>query len=180
MMIEARFTNEMIDLLKCLKGVEFVGYSATDLYAGETIYDGKVYLQVGTKTIKISNEEKQIPWFKSKDLSDLENIFSFSCLETIEQGEQKFVVKERIKSVKIITDYINIPQKNYEIALDMALVIVTEAHSYIISRGWIFGEYLDINMDKGFDDIYSLSQVKEEWNNFGDWEIVAKRVTQEL
>ena len=83
MMIEARFTNEMIDLLKCLKGLEFVGYSATDLYAGETIHDGKVYLQVGTKTIKISNEEKQIPWFKSKDLSDLENIFSFSCLETI-------------------------------------------------------------------------------------------------
>jgi len=179
-MIEARLTSEMKEVLKRLKGVAFVGYSATEFYAGETVHDGKIYLRVGDGTIKISNEEKEIPWFKNKDTSDWEEIFSFSCTETIEEGEQKISLKETIEKVKIITDYIKIPQKNYEIALDMAVIIVTEAHRYIISRGWHFEESLDINVDKNFDEIYPVAQILEEWNNFGEWEVEVNRVVQEL
>ncbi len=179
-MIEARFTSEMREMLKSLKGFELVGYSATELYAGKTVHDGNVYLHVGGGTIRISNKEKQIPWFRNKDLSDIEEIFSFSCVETFEQGEQTIAIKERIEEVELITDYIKIPQKNYEIALDMALIIVTEAHRYVISRGWHFGEYLDINVDKDYDDMYSAKQAVEEWNNFGEWEVEVNRVIQQL
>ena len=179
-MVEARFTNKMKDVLKSLKGFELVGYSATEFYAGETVHDGKVYLHVGDRTIKISNEGKQIPWFKHSELGDWEEIFSFSCEETFEKRKQKMVIKESIEKVEIVTDYIKIPQKNYEISLDMAVIIATKAHRYVISRGWHFGEYLDVNLDKNFDEIYPVARVLEDWNNFGEWEVEVKRIIQEL
>lgn len=179
-MIEARFTNKMKDILKSLKGCDFVGYSVTEFYEGKTVHDGKIYLHVADRIIKIFNKGKQIPWFQTKDLSDLEEIFSFACAETFEQGKQKNVVKETIKKVSIITDYIKIPQENYEIVLDMAVLIETEAHRYIISRGWQFEECLDMNIDKKYDEVYPVEQVVEEWNNFGEWEVNIKRDIEEL
>ena len=179
-MIEARFTYKMKELLKGLKGCELVGISATEFFAGETVHDGKVYLCVGDRIIKISNESKKISWFKHKDLSEIEEIFSFSCEKTFEQGKQKILIQDTIEKVSLITDYITIPQKNYEIALDMAVIIGMGSHKYIISRGWYFGEYLDISVDKNYDDIYSLAQVVEDWNNFGEWKVDIKRVVEEL
>ncbi|MBQ8323030.1 MAG: hypothetical protein IJX91_03605 [Clostridia bacterium] len=75
-MIEARFTSEMRNILKKLKGAEFICYSASEIYAGETIYDGVIYIRANNISIKVSNEEMQIPWFKHKDLSSVENIFA--------------------------------------------------------------------------------------------------------
>lgn len=179
-MIEARFTTEMRGLLKSLKGLEFVGYSATEFYEGKTVFDGKVYLHIGDSTIKVFNESKRISWFKSKDLSDLEEIFSFACIRTCEQGQQTILIKEEIEEIKIVTDYIKIPQKNYEIILDMALIVETTAHKYIISRGWFFGEYLDVLVDKNLDDEYSTMRVIEDWNNDGEWDVDVKRIVEKL
>ena len=179
-MIEARFASGMKEMLKAMEGAEFAGYSATEFYEKETVHDGKIYLHIDDKTIKISNEVKEIPWFNHKDLSNSEEIFSFSCAETSEQGEQKVLVKETIESIEIITDYIKIPQNNYEIVLDMALIIVTGEHRYMISRGWHFGDYLDINVDKNYDKIYPVSQVVAEWNNYGEWEVIVERCVEEL
>lgn len=180
MMIEARFTSEMRDILKEVIGVELIGYSASAIYAGETVHDGEIYFHFSDRTIKIFNETRKISWFKHKDLSDVEDIFSFSCTETIEEAKQKKLVQERIEKIEIITDYIKIPKKNYDIALDMALIIVTSGHRYMISRGWQFGEYLDINIDKNYDEIYSVEQVIEDWNNFGEWEVAVVRGIQQL
>lgn len=36
-MIEARFTTEMQDMLKSLKGLKFVGCSAMEFHKGETV-----------------------------------------------------------------------------------------------------------------------------------------------
>ncbi len=180
-MIEARFTSEMKDVLKGLKGFELVGYSATELYMGETVYDGKIYLHVGDSTIKISNEEKQIPWFKNKDLSDRENIFCFHCEKFgCIQKMDTVLVQEKIENIELITDYIKIPQEEYEIALDMALIIETNKHRYMFSRGWYFDESLEISVDKNYDDIYPIKQAVEEWNNFGEWEVDIKRVIGKL
>ena len=164
-----------------MKGFELVGYSATEFYAGKTVHDGKVYLHVGDSTIKISNEEKQITWFKNKDLSDRENIFCFHCEKFgCVQKVDTVLIQEKIENIELVTDYIKIPQKEYEIALDMALIIVTGMRRYVISRGWYFEECLDINVDKNYDDIYSINQVVEEWDNYGEWKVDVKRVIEEL
>ena len=55
--------------------------------------------------------------------------------------------------------------QNYEITFDMALVITTSAHKYIISRGWQFDEILDGHVDRELNDIYPVEKVVEEWNN---------------
>lgn len=136
-------------------------------------------MHVDNVTMKLSNEEKRIPWFKNGDLSE-EEIFSFVCEKTVEQGKQKIFIKEKINKVKIITDYIKIPQENYEIALDMAVTIETEAHQYVISRGWYFGQYLDVFVDKNLADDYPVGREAEDWSNGGEWKVVVKRVVHEL
>ena len=177
-MIEARFTNEMKDILKKLIGTEFICYSSSAMYEGETVNDGIVYIHASNLSIKISNAEKQIAWFQNNNVGTVEDIFSFHCEEAFEKTNQEVVfVREKIEKIELITDFLKIPEKNYEIALDMALIIVTEAHRYVISRGWHFGEYLDINVDKNYDDIYPVKQVVEEWNNFGEWEVIIERKT---
>ena len=130
---------------------------------------------------KISNKEKQIPWFQNKDLNDREDIFCFHCEKfCCMQNVDTVLVQEKIENIELITDYIKIPQKEYEIVLDMALIISTRMHRYVISRGWYFEECLDINVDKNYDDIYPLKQVVEEWDNYGEWKVDVKRVVEKL
>lgn len=180
-MINARFTLEMKDILKKMKGAEFLCYSASEIYAGETIHDGGIYLQTSNVLVKISNVERSIPWFKHKYLSDRENIFCFHCEEVGQkQGSDTVFVREKIENIELVTDYIKILQAEYEIALDMALIITTSKRRYVISRGWHFGEYLDINTDKDYNDIYPVQQVIEEWNNFGEWEVNVERKIEKL
>lgn len=178
-MILVRLTNEMKDLLKKLKGKTFVGYSATEIYQGETVYDGIIYVQTDSVFIKISNKEIEIPWFGEGNKT--EHIFSFHCEEVEEIfGIRESVVKENIEKIELVNDTIKIPTQNYEITLDMAVIISTKTHKYIISRGWMFGEYLDVNVDKNLDAIYSVAQVVEEWNNFGEWEVFVERTIEQL
>lgn len=82
--------------------------------------------------------------------------------------------------MQIVSDKIIIPNENYEIVLDMAGIITTNSHEYVFSREWHFGQYLRINVDNNFDEIYPLTKVKEEWNNFGKWDVDVKRTVEEL
>ncbi|MBQ8375272.1 MAG: hypothetical protein IJX98_06865 [Clostridia bacterium] len=180
-MIKAGFTTEMKNILKKLKGAEFICYSASKFHAGETVHDGVIYIHANNVSIKVSNEEMQIPWFNHKELNTIEDIFVFHCEETFEKARKNVVfVQEKIEEMELIADCVKIPKEEYEITLDMALIIITKAHRYVLSRGWYFGESLSIDVDKNYDEIYPIKQVVEEWNNFGEWEVKVNRVIEKL
>ena len=63
-MIHARFTTKMLAILKKMKGADLICYSASEISSFKTVYDGVIYLQTSSGTIKIFNKEIQIPWFK--------------------------------------------------------------------------------------------------------------------
>lgn len=177
-MIEARFSPQMKEILKKLKGEEFISYGSKEISVDGSAYNGAINLQTSNVTLRISNEGKQIPWFKGETK---EEVFSFSCekIDVLKDGKVIFV-KEKIDEVSLIYDTITIPEKNYQIVFDMALIIKTEKHLYLISREWHFLECLNINLDKDYDDIYPIKKVMEDWNNFGNWQVDVDRKVERL
>ncbi|MBQ7340406.1 MAG: hypothetical protein IJW43_06100 [Clostridia bacterium] len=180
-MINARFSSEMRGIIRKIINEQFVGYKVKEIDERGTITDGIIHIFTENLSLIISNEEKKIPWFDSQSLSSEEQICVFQCVNGDKKQRQDImVVNEKIKKIEIITDYIKIPTKKYEIALDMALIIKTDMHEYMISRGWYFEECLTISKDKDLEDVYSIKQVQEEWNNFGEWEVFVERRIEEL
>ena len=182
-MIDARFTKEMRDVLKKLQGAEFVGYSKVE-GCPNVFYNGIVNLQTSNGQLKISNKAKQIPWFKNKELSNVEEIFTFHCEEPrmyCQGKDEKFIfVREKIERIEIITDKVEILEKAYKITLDMALIFYVGGHRYMISRGFYFTECLELYVDQSYEAIYSVKQAMEDWNNFGEWTVTIERVVEKL
>lgn len=177
--MKAKFSEKAIEILKNIIGKEFVSYSAKRIQFNAS-YNGEVFINANSSFIKLYAEEKEITWFCDDKLHNSENIFGFNCEMSNNQGEEIILVNDVISGIDVITDFVSIPQKNYYIELDMALIIKTQSHNYIFSRAWYFDESIDINIDKNYDDIYSINKVKESWNNAEEWDVKVERKTISL
>ena len=62
----------------------------------------------------------------------------------------------------------------------MAVIIETENHKYIFSRGWFFSETIDISVDEEFDNIYPISKVVEDWADEGENKVNVVRTIKKL
>ena len=154
-MIKAKFTSQMIETLKQLKGKNFISYSASKEASVTRIFNGIVCINTDGFSVKLVNATTVIPWLTSNETED---IFSFTCQETKEDIKGKiFPIGEKIESVEVITDYVKIPSNDYEITLDMAVILSTPSHKYTFSRSYFFIEMLHVDIDKDFNEIYSIA-----------------------
>lgn len=173
-MINAKFSDKMKNQLKKLKDSIFIKYIIDNETKGASTYC-KLGIDSTNIRLDILNEEISVDWFTNNEDICKEDIAVFSC--KIRKDEETFKpyikesevmsidVNERIKNVQIVSDIINVDYDEYIIDYDIAIVIETEKHKYVFSRGWFFNEEIYINIDKNIDDIYSISEVKESWSN---------------
>lgn len=177
-MIKAKFSNEMIKYLEKLKNANFEKYIIDNETNGTSTYC-KLGINTNNICLDILNEETTVNWFESDSHINKEDISIFSC--RIRKNNEDFEpylvgveaisvnINEKITAVKIASDKINVNNGEYCIDYDMAVIIETQQHKYVFSRAWYFSEDIYINIDKDFNDIYSIEDVKNSWNNDGDF-----------
>lgn len=182
-MKKAVINHEMTAMLRELIGQMFLSYDYASFFE-EQVY-GNLKINTEKFSIELRNEIEKFPFYDT-----VEDISCFSCKKRLpeepftpySQGEPiaKKEIHEKIRSVQIVNDTINVNQGEYQCSFDMAVIIHTTEHRYIFSRGWFFGETIDVNVDRRFDDIYSIQQVIDDWSNDGENEVVVKRSTKSL
>ena len=97
-----------------------------------------------------------------------------------EEKSEKHTINENVISVSIIEDSVSVNDGEYDIAFDMAVVIKTDKHSYMFSRGWFFSETIDISVDKEFNEIYPINRVVKDWSEDGENKVDVSRNVRKL
>lgn len=168
-MIKAKFTSKMRDSLRKLIGDSLISYNGA--FMNQTAY-GNVQLNTKHFSLELRNEVRALPLF-----AEVEDISSFSCVTkpagfTFEpyckEPWKTVMVDEKITDVSIISDTITVNNNEYSISFDMAVIITTENHQFVFSRGWFFSETIDASVDKNFNDIYPICRVIADWNDDGN------------
>ncbi len=180
-MNKAKFTNEMIEIIKTIKGKTFCSYDCAKFL--DEAY-GNIRINLNDFSIEFLNETKETHFWDS-----FEDISCFSCKKVdinstfkpyCDEDFQNYSINEKIQQIQIISDTISINNKEYEISFDMAVIINTEKHNYIFSRGWFFGEVISINVDKNYDEIYPVKQVIDDWDDDGKNNVAVSRCVKVL
>ena len=180
-MVKAKFTNQMIDIIKSMIGNTFCSYECGEKRSGEVYGNCRINLE--GFAVEILNEVKEMPFFDST-----EDVSSFSCKKSLNEEfkpyciepVQKYIVNEKVLSVSIVEDFVSVNDGEYDIAFDMALIVETDKHKHIFSRDWYFGETISISKDKNFDDIYPVKKVIDDWEYDGDNKVNVKRTIKKL
>ena len=181
-MINARFTEHMKEILKSLKNKTFKSYECHK--TGKNSAYGKCRLNMGTFSIDLSNSIHELPFFGAFPTEDVpfftceyvDKEISFVPCER-NATAHVYMIDERIKSVEIINDEIDINHGEYEISIDQALVIRTKDNVYSFSKGWMFSELIYIYSDRFNYKVYDLNKVKDDWSGNGKDIISVKRTT---
>lgn len=181
-MIKAKFSSEMLKIIKSMVGKVFCSYECGNMVPDEAY--GNLQINLDDFAIEILNEVKELPFYDST-----EDISYFTCEKKslnesfkpyCEEPSEKHLINENILSVYIIEDSISINGGEYDINFDMAIIIETNKHKYVFSRGWFFSETIDIAVDKEFDDIYPISRVVEDWSDDGENKVNVIRTRKKL
>ena len=169
-MVKAKFSSEMLKLIKEMVGKVFYSYECGTVVLDE-VY-GNLRINLDNFAIEILNEVNEMPFYDStEDISyftcekkSLSKSFKPYCGETSE----KHLINDTILAVYIVDDTISINNGEYDINFDMAIIIETSKHKYMFSRGWFFSESIVISVDKKLDDVYPVGRVVEDWSDEGD------------
>jgi len=181
-MVTAKFTDEMIKIITSMIGKVFCSYECGNTFDNQTYCNFQINLE--DSSIEFMNEVKDFPFYDSS-----EELSTFSCkklpLNTLFKpycGEpsKKHLINEEITSVSIVNDEITINNDEYSISFDMAIIIDTTSHKYTFSRGWFFGEEIDISKDLDFNDVYPIHNVIEDWSEDGENDVKVIRTKKVL
>ena len=182
-MIEAKFTDEMRKTFKNMKGKTFKSYEgAPEKFRRNLEFYGNLRINLGLESIDITNLEQPMEF-----AGTIEDVSCFKC----EKAERDsifepytlsphlvYMVNERIKSVAIVVDKIHVPDEEYDIEFDMALVIRTTHSVYTFTRGWYYWESIEVNVDKGKEKPYPIEQVQADWDNIQNNVTIQRRIEE--
>ena len=181
-MVKAKLSDKMIKILKDTVGKTFCSYECGNIAMG-AVY-GNVQINMDNCAIEIVNEAKELPFYDST-----EDISHFVCRKKLlnepfkpycEEKSEKHTINENVISVSIIEDSVSVNDGESDIAFDMAVVIKTDKHSYMFSRGWFFSEIIDISVDKEFNEIYPINRVVKDWSEDGENKVDVSRNVRKL
>ena len=188
-MVKAKFTDIMLSKFKKLKGSRLIYYLTDDINGGDISYC-KIGIETDNGCLDVYNEETPVDWFDTEGEKAKEDISVFSCKERknseefipyiSDSGIIKHNVNELINSIKIVSDYIKVNNGEYSIDCDIAIIIQTDSHEYIFSRGWFFSEEIYVSVDSDINNIYSVDDEIKAWNNDGDYSVEIQRIVKEI
>ena len=183
MMNNATFSEDMLEVLAEMKGKTFKSYECGKM--GTSMTYGKCRLNLGTFSIDLYNYIHPMPFF-----GKIEDIPYFSC-ERMEKDseyvacEQDYIphvymIDEKIQSVEIVNDEINVNDGEYEITIDQALIIRTRDNVYSFYKDWMYSEVINIAVDRNHETVYDVEKVEYDWSDRGVDPTTVKRMVKVL
>ncbi len=181
-MIKLKFTNDMLTLLKTLKGQCFLSYEKERNIINDNSAYGNIRLNFEKTSIDLVNEQELYNGFE-------EELACFSCIEVDTNqkfvptavGETEIVLKKgKVNKIEIITDIINLNHGEILIESDSAISFYTDCGCYTFARTAWFSEVIFILFNKDFDSICPISSVAETWSNDEKSAVAINRKTSEI
>ena len=176
--------NNMINILSKLKGNKFISYEC-DLEENWNRTYGFLRINTNNKAIDISIQKKESSLFgEMEDVAYIEvfdntNKTIKESFDLIDNYSSKIIeVNETINKVYKISETVVI--NNEAMNFDMGIVIETNNHQYCFSRENWFNEFIYINVDKDFEEIYPVSKDIEEWSSEKNDKIKINRFIEEI
>jgi hypothetical protein len=166
--METVLNNNMLNLLNTIKNSMLTNIECEFEEKWKRAY-GYVRLNTTDKSIDITNVQKPIELF-----GEVDDVAVFECHnntgKTLKEAfdlidtfsPTKKEVNEIVENIDIIEEEVII--NNSKMIFDMGIIIKTKSHTYIISRENWFNEFIYVNVDKTFDEIYPIEKDIEIWN----------------
>lgn len=178
----AKFTSEMVEMIKGVIGDDFCDYECGCVTHDETY--GNLRMNFGKSSLEFFNVVSEFPFYDST-----EEISCFTCERRpcssqfkpyCDEPSERYPINETVRAISIVEDEIFVNDGEYQIAFDMAVIIETDEHRYIFSRGWFFAETIRISVDREFDEIYPVERVVEDWSDEGENKVSVCRSVRKL
>lgn len=184
-MVKLKFTDQMKSILSEMKGKTFKSYEGVHEGRDSKVYFyGNFRINLGQFSIEFTNHVEDVDFIDRK-----EELSCFKC-EKVDKNSEfepylagphlEFMVDERIKSVSIVSDSINLNDGEYEIEIDMSIVIRTDSNTYTFTRDWYYGEDVSVYVDKEREMTYSIKNVRDDWEFCGENKVDVQRSIEEL
>ena len=90
------------------------------------------------------------------------------------------MIDEKIQSVEIVNDEINVNDGEYEITIDQALIIRTKDNVYSFYKDWMYSEVINIAVDRNYETVYDIEKVEYDWSDRGVEPTTVKRTVKVL
>ena len=166
-MINAKFTAEMQELLRGLKGKVFKSYIYNKEGRFERAY-GNLRIVLGRSAIDVMciqhpvddyfGEPEDMSYFIC-ELADPKTSF----IPYIEGRTLSYMVGEIITGVELVNDYVDYDDGDCIIDMDVALVIRTKYHTFTFSRGIWFDETISIEVAEANEEPRGISSIEKLW-----------------
>lgn len=179
--MDTKMNDNMIKILQDIKNKKLKNIECAFEEKWNRAY-GYVRLNVDSTSIDISNVQEGISLFGEVDDVSVLKCFNntgktikeaFNLIDTY--NPVTLDINELINDVEIISEKINIDNKTME--FDMCIVIKTTSHTYLLSRENWFDEFIYINVDKAFDEVYPINKDKEIWDSDN---VTLERTTKQI
>jgi hypothetical protein len=160
-MIKQEFKIKERKLLKEIINKNIISINYTEPTYGNIKIDFDDYSIIISNVMHQANligDDEEITYFTLNKIDKTEKFDFFLDDAQIHHIE----VNEKIESICIVNDIINYNDK-YEVSYDMAIILKTNRHEYIVSRDWFYMETMAINIDKSIDDIIQKNQIIENY-----------------
>jgi hypothetical protein len=167
--MKTKFNDNMLEILKTMKGKKLINIECEFEKEFKRSY-GYIRLNFSGKSIDITNVEEPVNLFGT-----IEDVAVFNCYDntgkTLKESfnlidnynPQRLGINEIINGVEVISEKIKLNNID-EIEFDMCIILKTDAHNYLISRENWFNEFIYLNADTDFNDVYKISDDKNIWN----------------
>ncbi len=179
-MVKVEFTEAMKQLLAGIKGQQFESYECA-IDDHNQIY-GNFRINTDQISIDVVNEARELPFFDS-----CEDIAGFSCAIADKPFEScsianvtVFNVKEKITSVEILNDVIDVNDGMYQVSFDNALIVRTSFTTYMFARDVWFSEFITIRKDDNYEQVISMQNIIDSWSNEGEYSVNIHRTIKTL
>ena len=180
-MVKQTFTKEMINIISEMKGKNMVSYQFPQINMKSRTY-GNFRINLEDYAIEFSNENKLVDFFDTN-----EEVAGFECGKVDLKSEYSFAVpfdtvpiEEKVRSIEIITDEIEVDEHDYKIVFDNAIIFHLEYQTLMFSRSICFSELIYISDNDDYDSIYPIEKVIEDWNSDGDYKVSVKRTKKSI
>ena len=172
-MIHAVFTDEMMELLRAMKGKVFKSYQCImDNRWHRT--EGNVRINLGRSSIDLNCYLHDVDYF-----GEPEEMAFFTCTSADPKSEfrpyvagdaQVYMVDEPITGIELVRDHVVHNNGECVIDMDIALVVQTKFHTITFSRGIWYSETIVIAVSNPGEAPASLEPVEDLWYDDAPYE----------
>ena len=180
--IEAKFTNEMLEILKMMKGKTLKAFQGDFANGMNRVY-GFFRIILGQFAVDVDCSEHPVTLVGYDNEESVEDFAYFGCYKKNLKDSFEpfyiphtvsFLLNEVVSEIMIVRDDIQV-SNGAHIVLDQAFVIKTNENTYTISRKEWFVEQMNIDVSDSIKVARTVKDVKNEWSSEGKYRVDVER-----